>query len=535
MAAPAFLRWTAAQFAVVGAAAWLLALWDQPQAERLLPTLVVVAAFLFAFLVGPSRDTPPRKLPRGVLWGLVGGAVVAAWALRVWANRGHPLPLGYDYGFYKATFDLHEGQVPLDRAPTWSQLQFEPGLPALHSVLHAVAGLDAATHLLHLLPFLAAALAVPAFAAARDRFGDTAGVMAAWLTALSATQFEAFAYLYEKNLLALGLLAILLLAVRREAWIASGVLIGALAIWHRPTFLLAALASPVAFVPHLRTSWRRLAIAAAVAALIALPVWIALADTFFATGSTVAMQASEASPSAPASTGTFFPLAEYLQRAAPYAPLALAAIVLAWTRPAARVPAALVATAFLYVVLRFPLHLRFIVMLDAAAVLVVFAALAGLLEGTRPRVVAVVAALVVAAAAVPTLMEASSPTTAHRYVSPEQVAGIAALRDLPPDAVLVADNLRAPYVAADSGHRTFGPGLFDDPHDRRAWQAFWSTGLNDTAARAFFAVYGDEVYVVQASEPGPDWGTPTLKEPTFEVARQSPGLVVWRLVPEAAS
>jgi hypothetical protein len=527
---PAALQWALVQAAVlVAAACVVLALGWLPELGLRAGWLAGLAGLLCAVAVlrwplGPPETRQAMARPEVLALGL---ALAVGFALRAWPAWSSDVPLGYDYGFYKAAFDAYSGgDLPLRSQPAWMASQFEPGLPALHGVLHGVAGLSSHDHLRYLHPALAAACALFVFVAARAYAGTQAGLLAAALTAVSSLQLEAHAYLYEKNLVALGLLAVALFLLQRRAWLSCGLLLGAVGAWHRPTLLLAAVGLPIAVLldPRLRAAWRGWASTAALAAALIVPVWLAMPDTFLSTGLSVAQESvrSVATGTA-AGTGTFYSTESGLRRMAPYLPLALAATAAAWRWPNLRAPVLVLMMASAYIGLELPLHRRFLLMADALAILVAGAALTPLVGS---RAIAVGAACVVLAAGLASATIAE-PTTPHRFLTEPQWAELSWLQTLPANATLVADNLRSPYVLAESGRLTYGPGLFDDVHERAEWQRFWA-GLEGEPLREFMAPYGEPVYMVQADDPGPDWGSASLHEPGFGLVHQGGGLRVWQ-------
>lgn len=527
---PAALHWVLLQLAILVAAAcgvlalgWLPGLGLRAGWLAALAGLAAAVAVLRWPLAGPHASQALRR-PEVLALGL---AVAIAWGIRAWAATASAVPLGYDWGFYKATFDAYaEGDLPLATQPNWMALQFEPGLPTLHAVLAGVAGLSSSDHLRYLFPFLAGLNSLFAFVAARAYAGTRAGLLAAGLMAVSSLQLEAHAYLYEKNLVALGLLCVALFLLQRRAWLACGLLLGAIGAWHRPTLLLAAVgfAAAVLADPGLRVAWRGWVRTAALAVALFLPVWLAMPETFLSTGFAVAQQsAASISTGTAAGTGTFYATAAGLRLMAPYAPLAIAAAALAWRWPSLRAPVLVGAAALAYVALELPLHHRFLLMADALALLVAGAAVAPL---AGPRALPVGAAVLVLAAGLG-VATMGNPNEPHRFLDEEQWSELAWLETLPANATLVADNLRSPYVLATSGRLTYGPGLFDDAHTRTEWGRFWS-GLAGDGLEQFMAPYPKPVYVVQTPQPGPDWGSASLREPEFELVHEAGGLAVWR-------
>jgi hypothetical protein len=497
------LAWRAGGLAVVAGLVAAAAVWRWPQGG-----------------LGSEATTRTHLVVLGV-------AVAVAFAVRLAASMASAVPLGYDYGFYRAAFEAYAGDLPLRSQPTWMALQFEPGLPTLQSVLAGVAGLSADQHLRILHPALAALNGLVAFAAVRSWAGPRAGLVAAGLMAFSALQLEAHAYLYGKNLAALGLLLAALLLLHRRHWWACGLVLGGLGAWHRPTFLLAGLAFALVVLADagLRRSWKGWALTGALAVAVAAPVWLAMPETFLQVGRGVAEGAAKAiaAPETRQESGTFPAWPAALRFMAAYLPLAVAGVAAAWRWPALRPAVALGLVAAAYVALQLPLNRRFLLMADEAAILVAASALVPLAgAGARRLGVAVVGLVVVLGVAV-----VADPPTPHRFLTEPQWEALQSVDGLPDDAVLLADNLRAPYVLAALGHRTYGPGLFDDPHDRGDWQRFWS-GLQGEDLHAFLEPYGGPLYVVQVDQPGPDWGAASLRPPEFSLVSETGGLRLWQ-------
>ncbi|MEA3144355.1 MAG: hypothetical protein QOG31_1679 [Thermoplasmata archaeon] len=529
----AAVPWVAYELAGLLALVLLLAAfrpWPPLTDRRVTLALLVAAAVAALFLLRRERPIPDAgglRMGAGGL-ALLGLAFLAAWVLRLLPYRGTSIPLGYDYGFYKTAFDAYQAaDLPLNAAPHWLQQQFTPGLPALHTILHAVTGMDATTHLTVLEPLLAAALALPAFVLVRARFGTPSGLVAAGLSAVAFPLFAAHEYLYEKNLAALLILCGGLFLLLRGAWLAAGFTLGALGVWHPPTFLFTALGLLVAFGIDVarKGPWRRWLQAAAASLPAFLPAWLLLPAMFLPAGLGVLAQTGYAiSGEAAVGGGTFFGFPTYLEATAAYLPLALAFLLVAVRSRRAATLAALFATGILYAVLRLPFHDRFLIMVDLAALLVAAPAAWRLVPG-KPIVRAAVALTVILLAAVPTTLEALKPDPTHRLMTEGQREAIAwVAENVPPDAVVVSDNLVSPYVAAEGGHRTFGPGLFDDPHNRTQWASFYTT-RNATQALEFFRPYAADVYVFQPA----GWAGQSFQPPLFKLVYDGRGARVWHL------
>ncbi len=476
-------------------------------------------------------------------------ALLVAWLLRVLPYRSTRVPLGYDYGFYAAAMTAAGEAGALHEAPLWVQQQFPPGLLALQQALAAGAGLSAQEHLLWLFPLLSVLPGLLLFVWVRSRFGDVAALVAVGFFAVAFTPFEAFRRLYEKNLLALMMAFLTAWLVERRQWALAGVVVGSIGVLHRPTFLLVALALVVSAAGDLmrNRAWHRASrwgLTAGTALAVIVPVWIRFPETFWALLRRSLRRASEAGAAAPSGEGgSFFDTATYLAVALPYLLLAVASALLLLRRARGGLVQAMFVLAALNVALEYLFWRRYIIMLDLAALAltgVMVAALARdllsrphILEGWLGRVDArrfapwAVLPLVLLTA-VPTMDEAlAEPDAPFQWVDDEQIRGIYWIRDyVPSHVVAVGDNLAGPVVAADSGHVSFAPGLFGDPHKADEWQRFMAAS-GGPAVRDHLAVYGADVVAFHAFGHGPGLGIRKFAQPPFHAVYDSGVAKVW--------
>lgn len=526
-----FHNYSAAFLLLVGLSAF--SVWDYLSGRVAWFGLVWVA--LAVLYVRMARPKPAEPALGGRTIGLLLAATVAfALVVRFLPQAHTSIPIGYDYGFYKRAMETYEGASPMvpeaGLAP-WIRLQFEPGILLLHQALHEVAGLDAYTHLRTLFPLFSAFLCIPVYAAARAFFGPFHGLVAAAFYAASFAQYTVHEYLYEKNVLGLALLLALLICLRNRRWAAAGLLLGALGITHRPTTLLAAatFATVGAYDVYRRREWKGWATTAGLGLALFLPVWILRSDEYFGLGIlTITAAGDNFGHAVPEGGGTFLSFLEYQNAAVAYLPLALAGALVAFRR--ATLPALAFLLAFLNVGLRFVFYNRFIIMLDLLGLLLVGAALVASVPGKRAWLRPTVVAALLVFAAVPTLREATAPPgPPYLWLSDDQREGVFWMRDhLPANATVLASNLDAPYVIADSGLRTYGPGLFDDPHNALDWRLFF-TSQDPDFVREFLRAYGPGLYVFHAEGHGAGLGTSKFRAPDFELVYDEKGAKVWRL------
>ncbi len=476
-------------------------------------------------------------------------ALLVAWLLRVLPYRWTRVPLGYDYGFYAAAMSAAAEAGRLHEAPLWVMQQFPPGLLVLQQALAGAAGLSPSQHLLWLFPVLSVLPGLLLFVWVRARFGDLAALLAVVFFAVAFTPFEAFRRLYEKNLLALMLAFVTALLVERRQWALAGVVVGSVGALHRPTFLLLAAALAVAAVGDVarNRTWHRAsrwALAAGLSLAVVVPVWLRFPETFWALLRRSLRRAAEAGAAAPSGEGgSFFDSATYLQVALPYLVLAVASGLLLLRRGRGGLVQAMFVLAGVNVLLQYLFWRRYIIMLDLAALALVGVFVAAVvrdllarphvLEGWLGRVDArrfvpwAVAPLVVLSL-IPTVEEAwAEPRAPVLFVGDEARLGVHWIRDnVPTDAVALGDNLAGPMVAAESGHRTFAPGLFDDEHKADEWQRFMGAS-GGKVVDDHLAAYDADVVVFHAFGNGPGLGIRKFSQPPFNAVYDSGAARVW--------
>ncbi|MGB0653745.1 MAG: hypothetical protein ACPGQL_11160 [Thermoplasmatota archaeon] len=470
---------------------------------------------------------------------------VAAVALRVLHHRHTALPLGYDDGFYRAAMEGVLGGF--DGQAAWSQRQFPQGLLALQAALAHMAGLDSLAHVRFLFPVLAAASVVPVYLVARHWGGDRAALASAALAFGTFAGLAAMDRLYEKNLVALGLLLLATWCAGRRAWLPLGLLLASIAIWHRPTFLLAGVGFAAFAVWDLArrrdaAAWRGWALAAGTAVVLAVPVWLAFPVTF--TDLLAEKLQRSAAGGGGGLGGSFVTVEVYHESAVAYLGLGLLGAAALVRRGQAVLPALLVVLVLANVLAEAILFRRFLLMLDLLVLPLAGIGLVALLAagvrtdpgvrwghtdwGRLRRWEAPVVAVLVLATAAPTLAAAwDEPEPPTQWVDDEAWQGLRWIdARTHPSTVMLVDNLAGPLAAADSGRAVASPGLFDDPNKRADWDRVRS--VRDPARiEGFLAAYGSPLAVYHAGSTGAGLGTAKFDLPPFAHVYHGAGAHVW--------
>jgi hypothetical protein len=458
-------------------------------------------------------------------------AFLFALVVRVIPYIQHPVPLGYDPGFYKYTFDVYASalpSIPEGGLAQWIKEMYPQGLFVFFDTMHQTAGTDSLQFMYYMFPLISAFLVFPIFLVTRGLFGQRAGLIAAVLYAVSFTQFEMFAWFYFKNAFGLMFLLFAIYALEKKKHGLMAVMFAALGIFHRPEFLLFALVLIPYFLVHRR---KGIIFGCIGAALLILPFWIARWDVNWDTLTRVASTAATNIQTGEAlGGGTFFGFTTYTAVALAYIPFALIGLFYLilkrnWN------------SLFFYFVINLVIVVfelfffkRFIIPLDI--VVIMLAALGieyGLLQrGKVPKAVtALVVVLLVVAAVIPTV---DSVKDTRPLITGGQIEAIEWVRDgAEEDAYVLAGSHDAPWVLGWSGHRVIAPGLFEwDYHTRDEWFDFFAA--NDSqSARDFLDVYDAPIYIYYARNADNSYlGFEKFENESFQVIYNDEDAIIYR-------
>jgi hypothetical protein len=457
---------------------------------------VVVALFAIPTLLISRRNEGSgfrKAMP------ILFAAFLFALAVRVIPYIQHPVPLGYDPGFYKYTFDVYSSalpSIPEGELAAWIKDMYPQGLFVLFDTLHVTAGADSLQFMYYMFPLVSAFLVFPLFLVTKSLFGQRAGTIAAVLYAISFTQFEMFAWFYFKNAFGLMFLLFAIYALEKKKHGLMVLMFAALGIFHQPEFLLFALV----LIPYFLTHRRRGIIYACLGtAVLILPFLITRWDeTWSALTGVVSTAATNIQTGEGMGGGTFFGFTTYTEVALAYIPFALIGLFCLILRRNWN-------SLFFYFVINLVIVIfelfffkRLIIPLDI--IVIMLAALGieyGLLQRRRmPRAITVlVVILLVVAAVIPTI---DGVKDTRPKITEGQFEAVEWLQNVEDDAYALALSHDAPWVLGWSGHRVIAPGLFEwDKHTKDEWFDFFAA--NDSqAARDFLDVYDSPIYIYYA-------------------------------------
>lgn len=457
---------------------------------------IVIALFAIpTIIVSQRREGGDFRKAMPVLFA----AFLFAFVVRVIPYIQNPVPLGYDPGFYKYTFDLYANalpQIPEAGLASWIKEMYPQGLFVLFDTVHITAGTSSLQFMYYMFPLISAFLVFPVFLVTRNLFGQRAGLIAAVLYAVSFTQFDMFAWFYFKNAFGLMFLLFAIYGLEKRKYGFMALMFAALGIFHQPEFLLFALV----LIPYFLTHRRKGIIYACIGtALIMLPFLISRWDeTWSALTGLASTATTNIETGAGMGGGTFFGFTTYTAVALAYIPFALMGVFYLilkrnWN------------SLFFYfvinmVIVAFELFFfnRFIIPLDIVVVILAAVGIEyGILQRVKvPKIItALVIILLVVTAAIPTI---DSVRDTKPLITKGQFEAVEWLQNVEGDAYVLATSHDAPWVLGWSGHRVIAAGLFQwDYHTQDEWFAFFAA--NDSqSARDFLDVYDSPVYIYYA-------------------------------------
>ncbi len=463
-------------------------------------------------------------------------AFAIALAVRLGLSLRNAVLLGYDPGLYKAVFDAYIHalpNVPETTLPHWMRQVYEQGLPMLTTHLHVMAGVSPDGFLRYFLPAISAAVVLPLYLVTKDAFGRRAALLTALLYAVSYTQLFTFGLMYLKNVVALFLLLLALHALQhRRLWL-FGLLLGGVGLYHRPTFLVAALIL-VAYL--LVTRQREVLPPIGLAGLMVVPLLLLRWQENWALVQGALAGSASVASGGTAAGGTFMEISQYQLASLGYQPFALVAVMYLvarrqWPLPLLWMVACAALVGFqLFFFKRdlIPLDLAMLMLAGKGLDLTFFTGRQGawtLLSGG-------LVLLLLIGISVPSWRYTQE---AHPMLTPEQLAAIEWInQETPAGAVVLASAYDAPWVAGWSGRDVIAPGQFDlSPQSQDQWLAFLQSD-NAQAAASFLSSYGQPaLYVYDSGDPNSYMAIGKFQGPFFKLVHTEGPAQIWQLTSSA--
>jgi len=415
-----------------------------------------------------------------------------ALGTRVIPYLNNKIPLGYDAGMYKFAFE-HPGFESLKEL--YSRLYI--------TVMGGLSDLFGSYFLLVPLHILVTSLTVlVVYFVVKRLFSPEVGVLAAFLFALSGTQYDVFSFCFQKNALGLILLLVSFLYFEKAStinWqlILVGVLIGSV---HRPAFLLFGLVYIAYVVVHLKAfddaGVKNAIVNGALILVITLLVnWDRIVEYYFFGAFTFIDSIGPAE----AEGGFYYSLSEYLYRSPIMIAFVLPGIVYA---PRKSLPVLIAGILLgLTIVFRLWFFRRFIIYLDLVIIIYAAAGLSDLMRDSfiNRRIPLGVLLCVVILFSLG-IQLANLATETGPMISQEEFDAVLAIDDLvePEAMVVLTDAYYAPWLRGWSETDLVAPGLFEsDVLSYQQWEFIW---YGDTEERlAIFRTFQPPLYIHQGT------------------------------------
>lgn len=170
------------------------------------------------------------------MWWIL-GSLVFYLSTRIWPYLSTQVPLGYDAGLYLYLFKQYQNvpYLAFTKLPSWVVEMYPPVVPVLGKFLTMF--IEPEKLLIPLVVAVSLFLFVAVVAVTRKLWDKQTAQWTGLLLAISALQFRAYWYYYEKQILASGLLLIVLAMFSFASWWAVPLSV-LIVLTHRPTALV---------------------------------------------------------------------------------------------------------------------------------------------------------------------------------------------------------------------------------------------------------------------------------------------------------
>jgi hypothetical protein len=373
------------------------------------------------------------------------------------------IPLGYDAGIYKYAIE-----TPLNNIPNWmiTQVTMEPLFLYLTTILKLF--LSSQTILTTILILSTLFLGIIIYITTKEYSNKTAAIIATIIYSFSIIQYQAFSYMYYRNILGITLAILSIYLYKKDKtklFILTSALTGAM---HRPTFYLLGLTFLIYTTIHKNKKQN-----------IIRGILILVITSLFYLGqfSEAILQmfqpVLEGFIQPGQSPGTFIDFFTYQYSTLAYLPLALLGLfhlikkkdfnlITLW---------ALISLAIVY--FQFFFFNRFIIMLDIGLIILAGIGFSLIIKNYK-KIGTIITIILLLSAGILVTQEALNTKP---LIDNEEFDTIRYLNTTEENSYVMATaSLYSPYVLGYSGRKTIAPGLFEfNKHDKKQWIEFWTT------------------------------------------------------------
>lgn len=385
-----------------------------------------------------------------------------------WDNS---VPLGYDVGIYKYIFERFSNalpNIPEQELDNWVRIGFPSGLPVLMDLFY-VFGFTTHTLLTWVFILFSSLLMFPLYFVAKEYFGKEVGVISALLYAFSFTQLQTFAFMYYKNVMAMGMMLFAVYFMKKKNLALITLFAISVGFIHRPTFLMLVFVWFVYMIVNKKEIFfhlKAIGITAVLLSIIYAPRFneIILAPLEGVFGSII-------TPGVIGS-GTFFSFFKYQFVSLTYLPFAIVGFTYLLLRDRSSPILFWFIINSVIVIFKLMFFNRFIIHLDIVFILAASIGIVHTLGKTRLSV------------GIICVLFASSGLMAYNFISDSkpllnniQLESIIKISNVTEEDayVMATTSYYSPWILGYSGRKTIAPGLFDyDKWDYNEWLTFWS-------------------------------------------------------------
>jgi len=406
--------------------------------------------------------------------------------VRIIPYINNDIPLGYDTGIYKYIAEAYKENLPtipdlqLDK---WVRTGHEPGLFILTDFLYLL-NFNTNQILIYFLIFLELLLGLVIYITANKFFNKNTAIISLFLYAISITQFKTFEYMYYKNILALIFLLLSFYFLKSKKYIPFVITAAYLAVLHRPSFLIFALAYSVYFLLNLK-EWKPNLISSLSIIILAFPFYINRLKEMIIDNLEPLIEAN-------IGAGTFITFFQYQFLILAYLPFAFLGAFYLFKKKNYNILLIWFVINFILVFFKLIFYNRFIIHLDI--VMIILASLGMVLLIKNKKYIGTITISILLLASL--FIVVNESINAKPLISNVELNIIKDLQKTENNSYIMSTtSYYSPWILGYSGRKTIAPGLFDyDQWSKEEWIKFYNS-TDKKLINSMFSNYTKPLYV----------------------------------------
>ena len=421
-------------------------------------------------------------------------SIIIILATRIIPYFDNSIPLGYDPGIYKYSFEMYEQylpNLPFTELDLWLQRSEPQGFFTLTNILY-IFGFSTDQIMIPFFILTQLILGLIIYTITKHFFGKKEATIAIFLYAISIIEFKVYWFFYIKNVLGLIFLLTSFYLYSKKKYLPAALVAGFLAGTHRPTFFLFTIMFGLNFILDYKNLKNNLKTGLLIT-FICLGFYIGKFDQLLFTILIPTLQE-------PAGPGTFLDFFQYQFSILIYLPFAVMGGIYLFKQKEKRI--LLIGAIVCLVIVAFQLifYNRFIIFLEIFVLIIAAYGIKLFLEMDTKKVIQYFILTLFIITSIFAIFQESTNSTP--LIIQEELDAIKLINTMTEQnaKILVTNSHYSPWVKGYTTRITIAPGLFDeDKWNRTKWEYFWNSA-DENQINSMLLDYEKPIYVFISSK-----------------------------------